>query len=410
MKRRFLSMPFAVLLVAGCGSSTGTPTATPSATPSVPSSPRTAPALKWSFATQGAIWGSAAVRDGLVYIGSNDQSVYAVDAKSGNQKWKLATAGAVRSQPAFSGDAVIFSSDDGSLYAANAGTGARLWKTDIHNSLKRVPLDDPNMGSTYDYDFMTSSPVVANGTVYVGSSDGTVYALDAASGAVSWRFQTTDRVRATPAVADGVVYIGSWDGYLYALKADTGTLVWKTLLGSDGAPKYLTLPIQSTAFVDKGAVYCASRKAATFAVDIKTGTPLWETSNGGGNWLESSPVVRNGKVYIGSSVASKLNVYAASTGDALPGFNVAAAAWSTPLVTDDAVFIGSEGLPGGADLGGGVWAINTASGSASVSRWFYPVSNTIEPTGINGVNSSPVMVDRVLYFGGLDGRLYALDV
>jgi outer membrane protein assembly factor BamB len=408
LKRRILGLPLALFLLVGCSNTTGTPTPRP--TPTVPASPRADPELKWTFKTQGAIWGSAAVRDGVVYIGSNDHSLYAVDAGTGAQKWKFATQGEVRARPAFAGDSVIFSSDDGSLYALDAKTGGQRWKSDIHNTHRRVPLDDPNMGTHYDYDFLSSSPVVVDGSVYVGSADGNVYALDAAKGTVTWTFKTADRVRATPAVAGGVVYIGSWDGYLYALKADTGTLVWKYLAGVDGSPRYLTLPIQSTASVADGTVFCASRKASTFALNASTGTQLWDISNGNGNWLESSPVVSGGYVYIGSSLASNLSVFSA---DGVPqlGFNVAAAAWSTPLVADGIVFIGSEGFPGGPELGGGMWAINVdPDGGASESRWFYSVKNTVEPSGINGVNSSPVLADRVLYFGGLDGLLYALDV
>jgi outer membrane protein assembly factor BamB len=267
------------------------------------------------------------------------------------------------------------------------------------------------MGSSYDFDFLTSSPVVVDGVVYVGSADGRVYALDAASGSRRWTFQTGDRIRATPALAEGVVYIGSWDGYLYALDAATGALVWRTLLGVDGSPRYLTLPLQSTAYVGGGVVYCASRKAATFALDAATGSVLWETSNGNGNWLESSPVARGQYVYIGSSLASNLNIYDLSTGEQRAHFNVAVAAWSTPLVTDGVVYIGSEGSPGGADLGGGMWAIDIgASGGQAEPLWFYPVSGSVEPAAYNGVNSSPQLVDGVLYFGGLDGRLYALAV
>jgi outer membrane protein assembly factor BamB len=404
LKSRLLSLSFAPLLLAACSGQTAPAASTP--TPA-----GTGPSPKWTFQTGAAIWGSAAVRDGVVYIGSNDHRLYAVDAKTGDERWELATQGEVRSQPTFAGDAAIFSSDDGYLYAADARTGQQLWRADIHNVHQRVPLNDPNMGGSYDFDFLTSSPVVAAGAVFVGSADGALYALDAASGSVSWAFQTGDRIRATPAIGEGVVYIGSWDGYLYALDAATGALVWKTLLGVDGSPRYLTLPIQSTAYVAGGVVYCASRKAATFALDAATGTVLWETSNGSGNWLESSPVARGKYVYIGSSLASNLNIYDATSGEERSHFSLAVAAWSTPLVTDGVAFIGSEGNPNGVDLGGGMWAVDIGpSGGLAEPRWFYPVSGSQEPAGYNGVNSSPQLADGVLYFGGLDGRLYALAV
>ena len=64
---------------------------------------------------------------------------------------------------------------------------------------------------------VSSSPAVADGVVYVGSQDGNVYALDAATGAQAWSFPTGAPVTfSSPAVADGVVYVGSNDGKVYS--------------------------------------------------------------------------------------------------------------------------------------------------------------------------------------------------
>jgi outer membrane protein assembly factor BamB len=72
------------------------------------------------------------------------------------------------------------------------------------------------------FDVFLSSPAVAAGVVYFGSGDNHVYALDAQSGELKWKFKTGDVVHASPAVSGGVVYIGSWDRNLYALDAKTG--------------------------------------------------------------------------------------------------------------------------------------------------------------------------------------------
>jgi outer membrane protein assembly factor BamB len=70
--------------------------------------------------------------------------------------------------------------------------------------------------------FGTSSPVVANGVVYVGSWDNNVYALNASTGANLWKFPTGAQVVSSPTVANGVVYAGSADFNVYALSAGTG--------------------------------------------------------------------------------------------------------------------------------------------------------------------------------------------
>jgi len=67
--------------------------------------------------------------------------------------------------------------------------------------------------------------------VYIGSDDGNVYALNAATGMLVWKCATLDIVTPSPSVAGGVVYVGSWDGNVYALKTTTGALVWKYKTG-----------------------------------------------------------------------------------------------------------------------------------------------------------------------------------
>jgi hypothetical protein len=71
------------------------------------------------------------------------------------------------------------------------------------------------------------SPTLANGIIYVGSTDGNLYAVDAESGAQKWKFEAHSRIPSTPAVAGGVVYFSAYDGNFYAADATTGTLKWK---------------------------------------------------------------------------------------------------------------------------------------------------------------------------------------
>ena len=63
---------------------------------------------------------------------------------------------------------------------------------------------------------MLSSPAVANGVIYIGSGDDSVYALNAATGAKLWSYHTGNQVFSSPTVANGVVYVGSGDGNMYA--------------------------------------------------------------------------------------------------------------------------------------------------------------------------------------------------
>src|SRR4029079_6597885 len=119
--------------------------------------------LAWSYTTGDIVAPSPAVVNGMVYVGSDDNNVYALDASTGALVWTYSTGGDVE-----------------------------------------------------------SSPAVANGVVYVGSFDHKIYALDAATGALIWSFTTGHIVFSPPAVANGVVYVGSFDDSVYALDAATG--------------------------------------------------------------------------------------------------------------------------------------------------------------------------------------------
>ena len=64
--------------------------------------------------------------------------------------------------------------------------------------------------------YVNGSPVVANGVVYAGSDDNSVYALNARTGAKLWSYATGKPVQSSPAVANGMIYVGSEDGKIYA--------------------------------------------------------------------------------------------------------------------------------------------------------------------------------------------------
>ncbi|MFF9403860.1 protein kinase [Streptomyces sp. NPDC014744] len=149
---------------------------------------------------------------------------------------------------------------------------------------------------------VTSSPTVAKGVVYIGSVDGSVYALVAATGERKWAYPTGDKLEPAPTVAGGVVYIGG-NGDVTALDAATGNKRWVVSCDSG-----LELPT-----VVDGVVYIAGYHSVT-ALDAATGNEKWarRANNWGFNrddeldnlpedWRFTSPRMANGVAYIGSS-------------------------------------------------------------------------------------------------------------
>jgi outer membrane protein assembly factor BamB len=377
----------------------------PTLTNTLEALPTEQPTIVWSIQTSGPIWGAPALSDGIVYIGSDDHALYAIEAQNSQLKWKFLTQGFIRSQPAISDGSVYISSDDGFVYAINAQTGKQVWRTDIGNQMPPDEREKLGTNAPTDYDYLQSSPVVKDGQVYVGSLDGKVYALSADKGGLQWSYQTGDKVRATPFVEDQVVYIGSWDKYFYALNARTGELIWKTPLGGQ---------VQSTAAAADGLVFCASRKASLVGLDQNTGEIKWEYDYGNNNWVESSPRLVNGILYIGSSANKFVLGIEPETGALSTLYISNAFHWGIPTIEDDVLYIGGTAAGDLAGDVGGLYAIQLNQGKFARQFgdvWLEFDEETLEASGIwSGVASSAVISNEVIYFGGLDGKLYAVKV
>ena len=84
--------------------------------------------VKWTFHTHGEVVSSPAVVEGVVYVGSNDGNLYAIDQQTGAQKWTFSTEARISSSPAVDHGLVYFNSYDGNFYAVDTATGKLRWK------------------------------------------------------------------------------------------------------------------------------------------------------------------------------------------------------------------------------------------------------------------------------------------
>ncbi len=397
------------------------------------SAPREFHRVRWTFPTGGHIVSSPVLLGGVIYFGSNDNNVYAVAAESGRQIWAHATAGPVAATPAVAGGLVYVGSYDGRFYALDAKTGATRWKfrtggerrfeaKGLHGLQPRTQtIADP-------YDLYLSSPVVANGAVYFGSGDGNVYALDAVSGAMRWKFTTGDVVHASPAFADGVVYVGSWDSWFYAIDATTGKERWR-FHGGEDALAHNQIGFQSSPAVVDGVVYTGCRDANLYALDAKTGAEKWKVYHNG-SWVISSPAVADGKIYYATSDSALYNVVDATTGKAQIQEQGNSWMFSSPAVAGDVVLIGvSNGSLEARDRASGklLWEFQTEAAKQNLGwvltaqhksndslvfrvRWQDETTAALERVfAVGSIFSSPVVANGVVYFGSTDGNLYAIE-
>ena len=389
--------------------------------------------VKWKFPTGNRIVSSPVIQGKTIYFGSDDGNIYAVDAESGRQMWKCATKGAVSSTPAVANGVVYATSYDGRLYALNSKTGATKWKfaTEGERRFEAKGLHgmQPRNQTIADpFDIYLSSPVVVQNTVYFGSGDGNLYAVDAISGELKWKFKTGDVIHGSPAYADGLIYFGSWDSYFYAVDAANGKERWRFHGGEDPLI-HNQVGFQSSPAVVNGVVYTGCRDSNVYALDAATGKEKWR-SNNELSWVNSSPAVVQGKVFFATCDSSLFKIVDAATGKELVRQQDKAYMFSSPAVVGNTVLIGVvNGTLEARDVKTGDllwdyevekskenkgWAL-TADRKSNMPflfpSAFYEASiiGTDRQISIGSVFSSPLVANGIVYFGSADGYLYALE-
>ena len=395
--------------------------------------PVSAPSVAWAFKTGGPVVGSPAVVDGVVYIASMDTHLYAIDQDTGKEKWKFKSRMPIASSPAIAGSTIYFVSGTGALAALDLATGAPKWVFVAEHEKKFEAKGLHGYPSTAQtipdaWDIFTSSPAVAGNKVYFGSGDGNVYAVDAATGILQWKFATGDVVHASPAVWNNTVFIGSWDSALYALDAETGQQRWAFQAGQDPAI-HNQVGFQSSPAVVDGVVYVGCRDAHVYALDAATGRKKWDypTSK---SWVIGTPAVRDGVVYVGTSDSARFLALDAKTGRLKFNFKAKAYIFSSAAIAGDLVYFGNHAgrvFAVGAKSGEAAWEWQTEASKADPLKVqnpdgslnqeaFAPVFGDFPDmyidfyrfASVGAVMSSPAVDRGTIYVGSMDGNVYAI--
>lgn len=305
--------------------------------------------LKWKFRTGNFVVSSPAVADGIVFFGSDDTHVYALDANTGKQLWTFATNGYVDASPAEDNGQVYIGSEDHNLYALDTKSGSLTYEfsgtagfsdvtvgSEIYATSNFVLAFLPNL--QWDWHSLSSaygSPSTGYNLICVGGggndNDATIsarglngqilwqfngngppssttvladsmvffalgqdlYALDASDGALKWTYHTENFV-GTPASAHGVVYVGA-GAVLYALDARSGNLLWQNTDPSGYVIQKLSI---ANGLVYYGTDGNGNLSGTVSAVDARTGTLRWSYPADGA--VFGAPVVVNGSIYFGT--------------------------------------------------------------------------------------------------------------
>jgi eukaryotic-like serine/threonine-protein kinase len=254
------------------------------------------------------------------------ESFYALNLPKKQVRWKV-ILGDISAAPTLKGDKVFVGTGDGSMWALEKTTGRKIWQFKSQNSILSTPafLENSTTGEN-DSSSLNASEEMA----YFGSTDGFLYALLAKSGKLNWKFKADGGIYSSPAIHAGMIFFGSVDGCLYALNLKDGTPAWKFRTGED---------IYSSPAVTESLVYIGSNDYCMYAVNQKTGELSWKFKTGG--LIHSSPIVVGDALFFGS-YDGNFYVLNRFSGDLIWKYQTKGMISSSPAYYDGKIYIGSE--------------------------------------------------------------------
>ena len=163
-----------------------------------------------------SIWGDPVLVGGTLYVGDLNSTLHAIRVDSGEERWARRLDGALAAPLQLSRELLLAGALDSHLYALDADAeGVLSWSFEGDN-------------------WFWSRPLVAGDVVYAPTVEGTIYAIDRASGEERWSFETdASQIRTALALADGVLVAADRDGKLFGISPANGTLLWESTLDDD---------------------------------------------------------------------------------------------------------------------------------------------------------------------------------
>ena len=278
------------------------------------------------------------------------------------------------------------------------------------------PIDEPDEKWTVSTEGgVWGSPVIADGHVYIGSMDRTLYAIDAVTGEVDWTYETDGPIQSTPTVSDDRVYFGSFDKHVYCLDAETGKTQWT--YETEGLVNSSPKVDGTTLYIGCGAIGVAEVHAfldstgleqdggGLYALDVETGEREWRRFSE--RLVSSTPAVVDGAVYIGldsrGDQTPRISSLKASDGSIRWHHETDSGVITSPSMPSNTVYAASFAgtvYALAADTGDEEWTLDTGPGDIRGSTAVTDESVYVPVSGNRPEEENPV-----LYSLSLDGDM-----
>ena len=324
----------------------------------------------WKFSTNNKdVRADPYLLDGIIYFGSDDNKVYAVDAKTGIKKWEFQTVGGLFSSPVIDKGVLYFGggSGDNKVYALDAATGSKKWEFAVKSAIE-------------------SSPSVANGILYITSFlDKTLFALDAITGTLKWKYASSDS-KGGVCIASGLVLVSDNNNYgLLALDAITGAVKWRSVVSNNGF-------VGSTTVSNDIVYACNYGNATLYALDIKTGAEKWKFETKLSGNFQSSPITGNGLVYF---VGGDDYLYGIDAATGIKKWSIYQfVSFSAPVFANGTIYAKSSNVNGTYDAR--IHALDATTGARKIAMGSNTTSARTNPT---------LWIDGKVYLSGNSGAV-----
>jgi outer membrane protein assembly factor BamB len=316
-----------------------------------------APAPRWTVALGSETWASPVVQDGTIYVGSVDGKFHALDAMNGHERWTWSGPTPLYGTALVTEDACYVVDERTDLVCLERNNGRLRWRTPLHDATLGGALK-PNETFTH----RTATPIILRGVLYVGSSDGGIYALNPRTGEVHWRHDAKTKIYASAGVVGDNLLFGGFDG---------GVIVFDPAARREIARTKLPGPVVSTPVAHGDRIVVGCRDYMLYGLNTADLSIAWKYSYWF-SWVESTPVLVGDEMYIGGSDFARITAMNPITSKPRWSAVVYGISWGTPVVTDDTVYAAMQAqsdaiIPHQA----GIVAIDRVSGR---TKWRMPIA------------------------------------